>query len=163
MLAPDGLENPPEGYQWFPLDLRTGDDRQGLIVREAGGNDGTEKAAREFILVKLDPQNLTERDLLSVEKTQDERERPAILFRWKPDAADRMEALTKSHLPVLRGDRSVNSRMAIMLNGIVVSAPIINSIIRDAGIIEFGAKANEREVDEVIEQLTGSIDSEETR
>jgi RNA polymerase sigma factor (sigma-70 family) len=158
-LAPDGFKRPPEGYRWHPIELKTNDNREELILRKekAGNEDENAQADREFVLVKRDSQNLTERDLLSFEKTQNEHQQPAILFRWKSDAADRMEALTRNHLPESRGDRSLKYRMAILLKGTVVSAPLIWSVVRDAGIIEFGNKAREEEVNEIIGLLNGVI------
>ena len=47
-----GIEEPPAGYVWAPLDRRGDVSRDGLIVREAKDKAGEDRA---YILLKIDP------------------------------------------------------------------------------------------------------------
>ena len=53
--------------------------------------------------------------------------RPIITFEFKPEGAKIFEAYTRNHI----GDR-----LAIVLDNTVLSAPVINAVISDSGIIE---------------------------
>lgn len=66
--------------------------------------------------------------------TQDERFQPAVGFVFNGSGANRFGTLTRTHLPEESGQ--FKYRLAIVLDGLVRSAPSINSEIRDSGIIE---------------------------
>jgi hypothetical protein len=46
--------------------------------------------------------------------------------------------------------------MAIIIDGIVVATPFINSEIRNAAIIEFGGRVRPEEVDEIIKHIANA-------
>jgi uncharacterized protein (TIGR03067 family) len=150
--SPDGLKNLPAGYRWARMDDRYRLDRgEGDIVREEPAPDGK---PRRYLLVKLGPQDLTEQDVARVQKPQDWREQPAILLRFKPEGARRLGELTRTHLPEKTGDTSdFKYKIAIIIEGVVISAPFINSEIRDAAIVEFGDGHRPEEVDEFIRHI----------
>jgi len=50
-----------------------------------------------------------------------------IAFEWKPEGAQIFEAYTSSH---------IGQRLAIVMDATILSAPVINSTIRESGIIE---------------------------
>ena len=104
----------------------------------------------------LDPQDITERDLLVVKKVPDERGQPAISFRLTPDGAKRFGAMTRAHLPKNEGEFVQRYRLALIVQGTVVATPFVNSEIRDAGIIEFGDGSAHKEFDRVVQLLAGA-------
>jgi uncharacterized protein (TIGR03067 family) len=150
--SPDGLKNPPAGYRWASIDDRHPLDRgEGDIIREEPGPDGK---ARKHLLVKLDPQDLTEKDITRAEKLKDERDRLAISVRFTPDGGRRLGELTRTHLPEKTGAPiDFKYKLAIIIDGVVVAAPVINSEIRDAAVIEFGGTARPEEIDEAIKHI----------
>ncbi|HEY53562.1 MAG TPA: protein translocase subunit SecD [Caldilineae bacterium] len=71
---------------------------------------------------------LTGKLLKSAGVTLDQQtKRPIITFEFKPEGADIFEEYTRNHI----GDR-----LAIVLDKTVLSAPVINAVISDSGIIE---------------------------
>jgi hypothetical protein len=127
------------GYRWVKVDPQLEGSFDGLVIRVGVHSID--------VSVKLDPQDLTERDLLEVKKTRDELGRPAVSFELTPDGARRFGALTRAHLPEDEG--AFKSHLAMIVEGVVVSMPVINSEIRDAAIIQFGRDPRPREVDRV--------------
>lgn len=132
------------GYRWFKVDPGQKPWLDGLITREDG-------AGGLMVLVKLDPQNLTERDFREVKDVADERGLPAISFILTKDAATRFGTLTRTHLPEDGG--TFKYRLALIVEGAVVSTPMINSEIRNAGIIEFGEAKTPAETGRLVELL----------
>jgi RNA polymerase sigma-70 factor (ECF subfamily) len=152
-LGPDGLEVPRPGYRWVRLEDRSDDRYEGAIIRELAKDRAM---SRKYLLVKLDTCNVNEGDLAEVYKTEDERDFPAIGFRLKPDGARRFGDLTRNHLPEDKG--KTKYRLAIILEGSAVSAPFINSEVRDGGIIQFGGKDQlPEEVDRLVKLLASAI------
>ncbi|MBX6312762.1 MAG: protein translocase subunit SecD [Isosphaeraceae bacterium] len=101
------------------------------IVRDQPrGNGVTDR----YILVKLDRQNVTGEYLASVSQTQDERLQPAVRFVFKPIGGRKFGQLTRDHLPEEGG--AFMYHLAILLDNLVMSAPVIKSEIRDEGVIE---------------------------
>jgi preprotein translocase subunit SecD len=70
---------------------------------------------------------VTGKDLRMVRRSMDEWNNPAVSFGLKADGARRFETLT--------GD-NIGKRLAIVLDGKVQSAPVINARIGDEGIIQ---------------------------
>jgi SecD/SecF fusion protein len=125
-----------------------------LVMREAPESTGR---FRRLILVKLDRHNVTDKDFTRILPDFDERLRPAIRFELSRQGARRFGALTREHLPEANG--TFKYHLGIILDGRLLSAPVINSEIRDSGIIEGGAqgfKPNELEL--IIKTLRGSRD-----
>jgi hypothetical protein len=128
--SPDGLANPPSGYRWVRVDERSLDLHEGDIIREEAEPGGKR---RKYLLVKLDPYNVTEADLARVEKANDEQHQSAIAVYFKPDGARRFGELTRAHLPEDTGGRfQFKYRLAIIIDGVAVSGPFINSVVREA-------------------------------
>jgi hypothetical protein len=145
-LKPDGTRATPDGYRWVKVaDIIRDDSIPGALFH----SEGPEKTRR--ILVKLDPQNVTEKDLQRVYKTEDSRLGPAIGFVFDQQGALRFGALTRAHLP--EDDGATKYALAIILEGVAVSAPFIFTEIRDQGIIEMGNNADAKEVDRIIRFL----------
>jgi SecD/SecF fusion protein len=125
-----------------------------LIIREAPEPTGRVK---RLILVKLDRYNVTDKDFTRILPDVDERLKPAIRFELSPKGADRFGALTREHLPEANG--TFKHQLGIILDGRLLSAPVINSEIRDAGIIEGGAQGfKPKELELIIKTLRGSRD-----
>jgi hypothetical protein len=145
-LKPDGTRATPDGYRW----VKVADNiKQDSIPGALFHSEGPENTRR--LLVKLDPQNVTDKDLHRVYKTEDERLRPAIGFVFDQQGGLRFGALTRAHLPEDNG--ATKYALAIILEGVAVSAPFINSEIRDQGIIEMGNNVDAKEVDRIIRFL----------
>ena len=78
-----------------PSQISTGPN-SGHLIHEVKGPTGQ---VTRSILVKLDEQNVTEKDLARVYRTSDERLQPAIAFSFTRDGGRRFGALTGAHLP----------------------------------------------------------------
>lgn len=105
------------------------------IVREEKVSDGHTEI---YILVGLDRQNVTGAYLSRASVQTDERLQPAVGFQFNRQGARRFGQLTREHLPE-EGD-AFKYQLAILLDNLVMSAPSINSEIRDSGIIEGGGQ-----------------------
>ncbi|AGA29766.1 protein translocase subunit SecD [Singulisphaera acidiphila] len=104
------------------------------------------------ILVNIDRQDVTGRYLSRAYATQDERLQPAVGFVFKREGARKFGQLTREHLPE-EGD-AFKYQLAILLDNLVMSAPSINSEIRESGIIEGGGQGfRPKEVDYLIRIL----------
>jgi SecD/SecF fusion protein len=101
------------------------------IVREQPGPNGR---VDTFILYVEDRQNVTGELLAHAYPTQDERIQPAVGFQFNAQGARKFGTLTSTHLPEEGG--AFKYRLAVLLDGQIMSAPSINSEIRDSGIIE---------------------------
>ncbi|MGC1722212.1 MAG: protein translocase subunit SecD [Isosphaeraceae bacterium] len=105
------------------------------IVREEKVSPGRTEI---YILCTLDRQNVTGSFLSRAYATTDERLQPAVGFQFNRQGARRFGQLTREHLPE-EGD-AFKYQLAILLDNLVMSAPSINSEIRDSGIIEGGGQ-----------------------
>ena len=110
-----------------------------------------------YILCQQDRQNVTGKYLSRVYSTQDERLQPAVGFVFNRKGARLFGTLTREHLPQEEG--AFKYQLAILLDHLVMSAPSINSEIRDTGIIEGGSQGfRQKEVDYLIRILrAGSL------
>ena len=105
------------------------------IVREEKVSDGRTET---YILCTLDRQNVTGAYLSRTYVTSDQQMQPAVGFQFNRQGARRFGQLTREHLPE-EGD-AFKYQLAILLDNLVMSAPSINSEIRDSGIIEGGGQ-----------------------
>ena len=103
-----------------------------------------------YILVNADrpERTVTGAELARVYQTQDDRLQPAVGFTFNRKGSRLFGTLTQQHLPEEEG--AFKYRLAILLDGVVRSAPSINSQIKDQGIIEFGSGGNVKEVSRLI-------------
>jgi SecD/SecF fusion protein len=122
-----------------------------LVIREVPDGPGRVKRS---ILVKIDSHNVTERDLSRVVPDRDERLGPAVRFEFSRAGGRKFGALTREHLPEAGG--TFKYRFGIILDGRLLSAPVVNSEIREAGIIELGKDATPKEAERIIDILRGS-------
>ena len=105
-----------------------------------------------WILCEQDRQNVTGSYLAGTNATTDERLQPAVGFHFNRQGARRFGNLTREHLPE-EGD-AFKYQLAILLDNLVMSAPAINSEIRDQGIIEGGGQGfKPKEVEHLIKIL----------
>jgi RNA polymerase sigma factor (sigma-70 family) len=151
--APDGLKNPPAGYRWAALDDRFIAVRfaEGELVREGDGPDGK---PHKYVLIKLDPQNLTEKGLAEVKVDNDPRNLPAVFLRFSPDGSRRLGELTRTHLPEdTAAGNTFKYKLAIILDGAVVATPVINTEVRDAAMIEFAGVLQAEEFRDIAARL----------
>jgi SecD/SecF fusion protein len=125
-----------------------GDDVIVLEVPEATGR------VTRSVLVKLDRHNVSEKDMRRVLPEMDERLQPGVRFEFSREGADKFGALTREHLP--QADGKFKYYMGIILDGRLLSAPVINTEIRDAGIIELGQDARPEEAERIIKILRAS-------
>ncbi len=96
---------------------------------------------------------VTGKYLSRVYSTTDEHLQPAVGFNFDRKGARRFGQLTRTHLP--EAD-DFHYQLAILLDKVVMSAPVINSEIRDSGVIEGGGQGfKAKEVDHLITILQG--------
>jgi SecD/SecF fusion protein len=127
-----------------------------VIIREEKVSAGQ---VLTWILCNLDRpgQEVTGKYLRQVRPDYDERLQPAVRFEFDRRGASRFSKLTSTHLPE-EGD-AFKYQLAIILDNLVMSAPVINSEIRDSGIIEGGPQGfKPKEVEHLIQVLrAGSL------
>jgi SecD/SecF fusion protein len=136
-----------------PSEIRGGDPNSPRpsdpIIREDQVGPGR---VERSILVNTDRQNVDGKYLARVYSTQDERLQPAVGFVFNRQGARKFGQLTREHLPEEGG--AFKYQLAILLDNQVMSAPSINSEIRDQGIIEGGGQGfKAKEVEYLIKIL----------
>ena len=126
------------------------------IVREEKVAPGRTET---WILCNLDRagQEVTGKYLRQVRPDVDDRLQPAVKFEFDSRGATRFGRLTREHKPEEGG--AFRYQLAILLDNLVMSAPAINSEIRDSGIIEGGPQGfKAKEVEHLIQVLrAGSL------
>ena len=124
------------------------------IVREEKVGPGH---SVRYILYKVDRQNVTGKLLAKAEAQQDDHYQPAVGFTFNRQGGRKFGTLTGEHLPEENG--SFKYQLAILLDGVIQSAPSINSVINDSGIIEGGQDGfSKKELDFLITVLrSGSL------
>ncbi len=121
-----------------------------LGIRELKRPGGVTEA---YVLYKDDKWDVTGEYLSNVYPTQDERVQPAVGFQFSPTGARKFGALTEAFLP--RENGNFQWHLAILLDDVVMSAPVIRSAIRDSGVIE---NMQPRQVEDLINILrAGSL------
>ena len=140
-LGPVSLEHPPAGYRWLRLGSNA-TDRVGLIVGEerpmGGGFGGSMLTRFVFFLARIDAHEISERDLIDVKTTTDERERTTLVYQLSADGGRRLAMLTRANLP---DDAHPNmARLAIVLNETVLATIPAGPEIRDGRIVDPGPK-----------------------
>ncbi|MGP0064417.1 MAG: protein translocase subunit SecD [Isosphaeraceae bacterium] len=146
--------------EYNPSRIRGGDpsrpDPSDPIIREEKVAPGRTET---WILYNLDRpgQEVTGKYLRQVRPDYDERLQPAVRFEFNLPGARRFGTLTREHLPE-EGDK-FKYQLAILLDNLVMSAPVINSEIRDSGIIEGGPQGfKPKDVEHLINVLrAGSL------
>ncbi len=110
-----------------------------------------------YVLYKVDRQDVTGKLLAKAEPQQDDHYQPAVGFTFNRQGGRKFGSLTSEHLPEEGGN--FKYQLAILLDGVVQSAPSINSEIRESGIIEGGAQGfSPKELDFLITVLrSGSL------
>jgi SecD/SecF fusion protein len=112
-----------------------------------------------WILCNLDRQGqeVTGKYLRQARPDLDDRMQPAVRFEFDSRGAYRFGNLTRQHVPEEGG--AFKYQLAILLDNLVMSAPVINSEIRDSGIIEGGPQGfKPKEVEHLINVLrAGSL------
>ena len=110
-----------------------------------------------YVLYKVDRQDVTGKLLARAEPQQDDHYQPAVGFVFNRTGGRKFGDLTRAHLPEEGGN--FKYQLAILLDGVVQSAPSINQEIRDSGIIEGGPQGfSPKELDLLITVLrSGSL------
>ena len=147
--------------EYNPSRLRAGDAANpgpsDLIVREEKVAPGR---IETYVLCNLDRpgQEVTGKYLKQVRPDFDERLQPAVRFEFDRSGGRKFATLTGEHLPEEGGD-AFKYQLAILLDNLVMSVPVINSEIRDSGIIEGGPQGfKAKEVEHLIQVLrAGSL------
>jgi preprotein translocase subunit SecD len=106
----------------IPSNLEVLPSRERGSSGEAGGSDAS------YVVQRV--ASITGRDLKNAYPSRDENGRPAVSFNLSVDGAQRFGRVT---------EENVGKRLAIVLDGRIQSAPVINSRITDSGIITGGA------------------------
>jgi SecD/SecF fusion protein len=102
-------------------------------------------------------QEVTGKYLRAVRPDFDERLQPAVHFEFDSKGASRFGRLTHDHRPEEGG--AFQYQLAILLDNLVMSAPVLKNEIRDQGIIEGGPQGfKQKEVDHLVQVLrAGSL------
>ena len=155
LAKPHGMKS-IDGYrvEYNPSNIRGGDPQNprpgDAIIREEKVAPGRTEI---YILAVSDRQNVTGKYLSRVFSQTDEHLQPAVGFAFNRQGAYRFGTLTREHLP--EAD-DFKYQLAILLDHVVMSAPSINSEIRDQGIIEGGGQGfKAQEVKHLITILQG--------
>ena len=146
--------------EFNPSKIRGGDPNNlgpnDSIVREEKVAPGRTET---WILCNLDKlgQEVTGKYLKQTRPDVDDRLQPAVRFEFNSKGAHRFGRLTREHKPEEGG--AFRYQLAILLDNLVMSAPAINSEIRDSGIIEGGPQGfKAKEVEHLIQVLrAGSL------
>jgi SecD/SecF fusion protein len=123
------------------------------IIREVKTTGHVER----YVLYKVDKQDVTGKLLAKAEAQQDDHYQPAVGFVFNRTGGRKFADLTRAHLPEENG--SFKYQLAILLDGVVQSAPSINQEIGASGIIEGGPQGfSPKELDLLITVLrSGSL------
>ena len=123
------------------------------IVREIKSQGRVDK----YVLYKVDKQDVTGKLLAKAEAQQDDHYQPAVGFVFNRTGGRKFGELTRNHLPEEGGN--FKYQLAILLDGVVMSAPSINQEIGASGIIEGGPQGfSPKELDLLITVLrSGSL------
>ena len=146
--------------EFNPSRIRGGDPKNlgptDSIVREEKVAPGR---IETWILCNLDKpgQEVTGKYLKQARPDVDDRLQPAVRFEFDSRGASRFGRLTREHKPEEGGQ--FRYQLAILLDQLVMSAPAINSEIRESGIIEGGPQGfKAKEVEHLIQVLrAGSL------
>ena len=146
--------------EYNPSRIRGGDPKNlgpnDSIVREEKIPPGR---IETWILCNLDKpgQEVTGKYLRQARPDVDDRLQPAVRFEFDSRGASRFGRLTGHHKPEEGG--AFRYQLAILLDNLVMSAPAINSEIRESGIIEGGPQGfKAKEVEHLIQVLrAGSL------
>jgi len=114
--------------RWVQLDTAKMDpaENRGLVIRTS--SDGRAEA-----LVILDNMNVTGGSLARASSSYDSNMAPCVNFAFKPDGAVRFQVLTSQNLPDQANGQY--SRLGILLDSTLLSAPRINDVISANGQI----------------------------
>ncbi len=146
--------------EYNPSRIRGGDPTNpspgDVIIREEKVAPGR---VETYILCKLDRpgQEVTGKYLRQVRSDTDDRMQPAVRFEFDHSGARKFGQLTREHLP--EENDAFHYQLAILLDNLVMSAPVINSEIRESGVIEGGPQGfKQKEVDHLVNVLrAGSL------
>ncbi|ADV62239.1 protein-export membrane protein SecD [Isosphaera pallida ATCC 43644] len=108
-------------------------DPQSPYVRRVQRGPGHEEF---FILAKRDRYNVTGEYLRSVRQEIDDQLKNAVGFSFNTAGARRFGELTRQYQP--KEDGRFRYMLAIVLDNVVMSAPFLNAVIKDRGIISGG-------------------------
>jgi preprotein translocase subunit SecD len=89
--------------------------------------------------------DLTNEDIAEVKATEDDRKQPMISITLTKDGAAKMKKVTEEHRDKL---------LAILVDGKVISAPVIKSAIAE-GKVQITGKFTKEEVDKLVKQIQG--------
>jgi SecD/SecF fusion protein len=101
-------------------------EQSGMVVRMAG------KTPQVLVMVD-DGLDVTGDYLRSASPSQDDIGRPAVTFVFNQQGAFKFERLTREHQPNASGEKY---NLGILLDNRLLSAPYLNAVISDRGIIE---------------------------
>jgi preprotein translocase subunit SecD len=109
------------------------------------------------LLLRIDRIGLTGEDLTDLEVQPDPRGSPLVFFRVHPERQDAFARLTGPNSAAkLGGGRG--RQLAIVLDGKIRSAPVLQEELREAGAIHLGAEADREEADALLALLAeGSL------
>ena len=159
------IRNPsdPEAIiaEWVPVDPKEGRSIVGYRDEE-GDHPGYPDVIKrpsgdetyEVLVLFNDNCDVTGQYLSWVGRGIDETGSPGVSFHFDANGSERFAKLTSDNLPDSSQPEQVRRCLAILMNGMVHSAPTIKSAIRSSGIISFG----KRQGSDGIRQLNRDID-----
>jgi len=149
--GPEGMRKRNERLLWFPLHGGRG---------TYGGLVTADYAGKRYVLLYNTPDNMMLQkrgaggwQLAGAKPDRDERNRPAVGFRFNERGAKQFARLTSEHSTT---DTRAGHCMAVLLDDEVYSAPVIQATISDRGIIT--GDFTQEEVNDLVRTLkAGSL------
>jgi preprotein translocase subunit SecD len=102
-----------------------------LAFREKPASEATKSAERQ-VLVVLSPDDVNRHDIAKVYPGLDERDRPTVFFTMTRPGAEKLARLTGNNVP---DSARETLQLGIFINGALFSAPAIQSVVSERGMI----------------------------
>jgi SecD/SecF fusion protein len=113
------------------------------FIKQQQTRDEEGKQVEYYMLTRVSPVDsfrvTNEIRLVNVRSTTDDEQRPAVGFSFNPAGSAKLGAMTERNRPT---DAMLRS-MAIVMDDKIVTAPTLNVVLRDGGIISGSFKQNE--------------------
>src|SRR5579872_1766981 len=145
-LAMTCLSNTPATADDKPKDKATAKVEFRRAEKEAaeGLTEATVEGSKEKIYLHKTA-DLTNEDIAEVKATQDDSKRPAISITLTKDGSAKMKKVTEEHL---------RKPLAILVDGKVISAPVIQTAIAEGEVLITGNFTKE-ELETLVKQIQG--------
>ncbi len=139
--------------EWVPVDEKEGRSILGtpdVIKRERNGRN-------EVLVLYNDGCDVTGQYLSWVGKGNDENGRPGVSFHFNAIGESTFRLLTSANKPDPAQPDRLKRQLGILMNDSLYSAPYINAVIGASGIISFGQRHTQAEINQLNQDITDLI------